>query len=149
MVYFLVIAIIAGFFRIFFQQKPPIESFLLALLVCMNGLQGVFAFYGHFFKSDEVAEKIGWPSGNPFQKEIAFTNLAMGVLGLMCIWFQGDFWLAAIIAHAVFVWGAGYIHILDLKKHKNIHIFNAGPVLYFDVLMPFLQLGLFVAYVLK
>lgn len=148
-IYFLVLALIVGICQILFLKTPSVEAFLLALIVSTIGLQGFFAFIGHFFKSDEVAEKIGWPTGNPFQKEIAFTNLSMGVLGILSIWFRGDFWLATIIAHGVFVFGAGCIHVKDMKQKDNKNIFNAGPVLYFDILMPFFQFGLYMAYVLK
>ena len=97
---------------------------------------GIFGFTGHFFKSDEVAKGIGWPTGNPFQLEIAFANLAFGIMGILCIWFHGDFWLATIIGKAIFLWGAAYVHIIDIRKRKNLNIYNAGPVLYADILLP-------------
>ena len=144
-VYFLAFAIILGIFQIIILKTPIITSFLLAFIVSNVGLQGLFAFSGHFFKSDEVARGIGWPAGNPFQKEIAFANLGMGILGILCIWFRGDFWFATIIARSVFLWGAAYTHLVDLKGRKNINIFNAGPVLYFDIFSPFVLIGLFIA----
>ena len=144
-VYFFAFAIILGIFQIIFLKTPIITSFLLAFIVSNVGLQGFFAFIGHFFKSHEVARGIGWPAGNPFQKEIAFTNLSMGILGILSIWFRGNFWLATIIARSVFLWGAAYIHLEDLKGRKNINIFNAGPVLYFDIFFPFVLIGLFIA----
>src|SRR5262249_16653361 len=70
---------------------------LLYLLVVMVGVTGVFAAYGHTAMAAKVAEEIGWPPGNPFQFEVAMANLALGVLGIMCIWKRGDFWLATII----------------------------------------------------
>jgi len=144
-VYFVAFAIILGIFQIIVLKTPIITSFLLAFIVSNVGLQGLFAFIGHFFKADEVARGIGWPTGNPFQKEIAFTNLSMGILGILSIWFRGDFWLATIIGRSVFLWGAAYTHLEDLKGRKNTNIFNAGPVLYFDMLFPFLLIGLFIA----
>ena len=38
---------------------------------------------GHTFAADEVAESIGWPTGNPFQTEVAVANLAIGTLGIL------------------------------------------------------------------
>lgn len=142
-IYFLIIALLAGTAQILLLNTPKTEAFLLSLLVCSIGLQGLYAFIGHFFLSDEVAKGIGWPAGNPFQKEIAFTNLGYGILGIMCIWFREGFWLATIIGHSAFVMGAGYIHILELKKKKNKNPFNAGPILYFDILLPLLMIGLY------
>ena len=144
-VYFLILGVILGVLQITFLRAAIAEAFLLAFIVSNVGLQGVFAFLGHFFKSDEVARGIGWPAGNPFQKEIAFTNLSLGILGILCVWFRGDFWLATIIARSVFTWGAAGIHLADTKKRKNTSIFNAGPVLYFDLFFPCLLIGLFIA----
>lgn len=144
-VYFLLFSAILGIVQIVFLKTEILSAFLLGCLVSNVGLQGIFAFLGHFFNSDEVAKGIGWPQGNPFQKEIAFTNLSLGFLGIMCIWFRGEFWLATIVARSIFSWGAGYIHARDLKERRNVSIFNAGPVMYFDLLFPLLLIGLFIA----
>lgn len=143
-VYFSALAVAAAIVQIIFLGTPPLSTFLLSLIVCTIGLQGLFSFFGHFFNSDAVAKGIGWPTGNPFQKEIAFTNLSMGILGILSIWIHGDFWLATIIARSVFVWGAGYVHVQDLKEKGNVSSLNAGPVLYFDIFLPFVLIGLFV-----
>lgn len=114
------------------------------MLIGNVGLQGTYAFICHFFISDQLAKGIGWPAGNPFQKEIAFTNLGYGILGGMCILFRDGFWLATLIGHLVFLWGAGYVHCLDLKKKKNKSPLNAGPVLYFDFLLPCIMIAMFI-----
>jgi hypothetical protein len=36
---------------------------------------------------------IGWPPGNPFQFEVGVHDGAWGVLGFLCIWIGGLFWL--------------------------------------------------------
>jgi hypothetical protein len=65
----------------------------------------VFSFLGHFFFADQVAESIGWAIGSPFQREVAFANLAEGILGLMCLKWRGSFWLATIVSYSIFFWG--------------------------------------------
>ena len=40
------------------------------------------SFFGHLFFSDVVADSVGWPRGSPFQHEMAFANLAVGILGI-------------------------------------------------------------------
>ena len=143
--YFLGISVVMGILQILIWHENVINAFLFAFILSNIGLQGLFAFMGHFFKADEVARGIGWPTGNPFQREIAFANLAMGTLGIMSIWFRGNFWFAAIVARSVFSWGVAYGHIIDLKKRKNASILNAGPVLYDDILLPFILIGLYIA----
>ncbi len=50
----------------------------------VSGFKGIFGgFVMHNFFADEMARSIGWPVGNPFQIEVAFFNLAVGILGAL------------------------------------------------------------------
>lgn len=112
-------ALVATLVQMVVWNEPFVESALLGFLVFVVGLQGLWGFLGHYFRSDEVAASIGWPAGNPFQTEIAFTNLAFGVLGVLCLWFHGDFWLAAGLGKAIFVLGAQTVHVRELRERDN------------------------------
>lgn len=59
---------------------------------------GIMATLGPTIRADETAKMIGWPTDNPFQFEVAMMNLSIGLLGLMCFWFHGNFWLATLSA---------------------------------------------------
>jgi hypothetical protein len=113
-----------------------ISTLLLWCLVIGIGIGGIYAFMGHYFRADEVARRIGWPAGNPFQREIAFTNLALGVTGLCCFAVRDGFWLATIIVAGVFLFSAGLGHISETKVHGNISEFNTGAILAWDILFP-------------
>src|ERR671928_74034 len=97
---FYVVALITATIHLALDSTPRtrervIDVFLLHLLVICHGLGGIFAFIGHKFRADETARSIGWPTGNPFQEEIAWANLGGGIVGLLCAK-QGDgFWSAA------------------------------------------------------
>jgi len=119
------------------------STLLLWLLVIGVGVNGVIGFMGHFFRADEIAEKIGWPKGNPFQREIAFANLGYGVAGLFCFFFRDGFWLAVIIMYSIFAFGAGLGHIHEKKTARNVSEYNTGAVLAHDLMMPVI---LFVLY---
>ena len=121
-----------------------IFTFLLWLLVIGVGVTGIIAFSGHFFRADEIAEKIGWPKGNPFQREIAFTNLGIGIAGVLCLFFRDGFWLAVIVMYSVFSIGAGFGHIHEQRKNKNAAEYNSGAVVAFDILMPVVLIVLWV-----
>lgn len=144
-VYLLILALIITAFQKVYRKKSFITAFLLSLIVLTVGFTGLWAFMGHYFKADMVAQGIGWPTGNPFQKEVAFTNLGIGILGILCIWFRGNFWLATIIMNSVFLLGASSIHIKDIVEKGNMNIYNAGPVLYADIFGPLLLIGLYIA----
>src|SRR3954453_7078522 len=40
----------------------------------------------HTVWADSTAVSIDWPTGNPFQTEVAVANLAIGVPGILCYW---------------------------------------------------------------
>lgn len=118
---------------------------LLYIFVFIVALSGFFAFLGHTFRADEVAQQIGWPPGSPFQFEVAVTNLAFGVLGLLAIWFRGNFWLATAIGYAVFMMGAGIGHVRQLIVADNQAPLNAGAmILTADLAVPLILLVLVV-----
>ncbi len=62
-----------------------VELLLLYLLVINIGLGCLLAWYGHTFMADEIARKIGWQPGSPFQFEVALADLSWGVCGVLCI----------------------------------------------------------------
>lgn len=117
---------------------------LLYLLVVGVGVTGLFAFVAHAFWADQMAEQIGWPPGNPFQFEVAVANLSYGILGVLCIWLRGGFWVATAIGNAVFLWGAAWGHIYQLVAHDNRSPYNAGPILYTDIIVPLVILLLLI-----
>lgn len=145
-VYLLLAAFIAAGVDIVLNGAPIAATLLLWLLVIKIGLGGIWAFLGHYFKSDEIAGYIGWPAGNPFQKEIAFTNLALGTCGVLSYFFRGEFWLATIVFATVFLGGAFTVHVQDQRASGNKNPGNAGPVFFADIGVPCL---LWLLYLLK
>lgn len=113
-----------------------VDLYIMYFLFGVIGLGSIYVFIGHAFFGEQIARFIGWPPGNPFQLEVAFANLAFGVLGFLSIWFRGDFWIATIIGQTIFSWGAAYGHIKDMIEHNNYAPGNVGLVLYLDILIP-------------
>ncbi|EKQ53919.1 MAG: hypothetical protein B655_1085 [Methanobacterium sp. Maddingley MBC34] len=119
---------------------------LLSLLVITVGFGSIWASIGHSFFANHVASSIGWAPGSPFQQEVAFANLAFGVLGILCIWIRGNFWTATVIGVSIFLLGDAMGHISNLFVTGNYASGNAGAVLVLDILVPLLLIGLLVAY---
>ncbi len=109
--------------------------FLRYVLVINVGLEGFFSFYGHAFMADQVAASIGW-APSPFQYEVAIANLAVGTLGILCLWFDGSFWFATIVATTVWLWGDAAGHVRQIIVAHNYAANNAGPALYSDLMVP-------------
>jgi hypothetical protein len=119
---------------------------LLMYSMGVSGYKGIFGgFVMHYFFADEMARSIGWPVGNPFQIEVAFFNLAVGILGALTF-FRKDFWLPFIVVSTVMGWGAGLVHLTEIFEHGNFAGNNSGPILYADFLMPILRIALYMLY---
>jgi hypothetical protein len=145
-----ILTIISTIIHILIEKTPFAETLLLYTLIICVGVSGILGFYYHAFKADWTAKYIGWATGNPFQFEIAVANLGTGICGILCIWFHDGFWLATIIAYSVFSLGAAYGHIVEIKKAKNYAPGNAGPVLYYDIIVPIVLICLFItSYIIK
>jgi hypothetical protein len=67
-----------------------------------------------------VAEGVGWVTGSPFQVEMGFANLALGILGLLAVGRRDGFRTATVIATTVIGVGATYVHLLDIVAHWNL-----------------------------
>ncbi len=96
---------------------------------------------GHAFAANEVAESIGWPTGNPFQTEVAVGNLAIAALGILSYWIRDNFWTAAVIATSTWLLGAATIHVSEMVSAGNYNPGNAGVVFYMDIIGPVLLIS--------
>jgi hypothetical protein len=97
-----------------------VEVFLIFLFMLGVGASGLSGFFGHVFTPDTVAESIGWPKGSPFQQEMGFANLALGVLGLIAAARRDGFREATVIAVTIVGVGATLVHISDALQEGNL-----------------------------
>ena len=126
------------------SPKRVAEILLLYWFTVAIGAAGVFECAGHAFRASQVAASIGWPSGNPFQQEVAFADLALGVLGVGCAFVRGSFWTATAIVAAVMDWGDALGHIHQIFRYGNHHPGNSGAVLWGDIFVPAVAIGLLI-----
>jgi hypothetical protein len=102
------------------SRERTLEVYVLYLFAVGVAGSGIGGFFGHFFLSDAVAESIGWPSGNPFQLEVGFANLALGILGIVAMGRRDGFREATVIAVTVFGVGATVVHSRDIIETGNL-----------------------------
>lgn len=97
-----------------------IELFIVYLLAISVGANGLGGAFGHLFLSDLIAEGVGWPTGSPFQLEMGFANLLIGVLGIMAINRRDGFRTATIVATTILGVGATIVHLMDIAATGNL-----------------------------
>jgi hypothetical protein len=143
--------LVVGAVHVYLDKQPRTrvrvaQIFVLWFLVIIVGVTGVFAFIGHTVYADATAQSIGWPTGNPFQSEVAVANLSVGVLGILCYWMRGNFWIATVIGFSVWWLGDAVVHIRSIVVEANYAPDNAGVTFYLDILVPVLLIALLVYY---
>ena len=101
-------------------------------------------WYGtfHAFFQDYASRLIGWlPS--PFERELGFVEIAVGVAALVSRWRSYDMRLAITIVFALFSLGAAAQHIYLIVCCGNMNPGNAGIILWFnDLALPLLLVAL-------
>lgn len=124
-----------------------IGSILMWQLAIGLGLGLIWAGLGHLLMPNTVAESIGWPTGSPFQREVGIWDLALGIIGALCLVFRDEgFWTATIISTGIFYIGAGLGHVYELVVHGDTATNNAGAVMYLDLIYPLFLASLLILY---
>ncbi len=132
------------FDRSAFGAARRLEAFVVPMFIVGVAGGGLSAFFAHTFLSDYVAGAIGWPAGNPFQLEVAFANLALGILGAVAAERSDGFREAAVTAVTVFGVGASIVHFAEIFGAGNLAPGNLVPA-FANLVKPAVLIGLLVA----
>ena len=116
-------------------------TYLLYLLFFYVGLMGLLTAYAHVFRPIETSASIGW-STSPYEYEVGMADLTVGVLGVLCLKFRGNFWLATAIANAVWLLGDAVGHVRQMILENNHAANNSGIFLITEFIMPLVILCL-------
>ncbi len=120
-------------------KKRFVELMLLYQIVFSLGLTSLLAFIGFTFMPEYIAKFTNWPAC-PFEQQMGNVNLGYAVLGIMCIWFRGNFWIATIIGFSIWILSDGFAHLSDMIRHNNYSPGNVGVPLYTDFIVPIVLL---------
>lgn len=87
-------------------------------VVFLIGWAGVGAGISHIFFAEKTAASIGW-APSPFETEVGFADLAMGVAGVMAANQSTEFWLAVIVVSSIFRVGCGIGHVRQMIRQRD------------------------------
>ncbi len=131
-----VVSVLFPFFQILFADKRlPLnmsELIMKHALFFNVGCLFIMGAAGQFMYAPEISACLGW-SWSPFQYELAFSELCIGILGLLSPIFNKDFWLATTISAVVWLAGSVGIHFYYLLVEGNQSILNASFVIAWNI----------------
>jgi uncharacterized protein DUF6790 len=136
----LIIGLVAGLISLISKPRPlrtstVAEAFLAHYMLFPIGLSNLINFVFHVFFGDTAAKFIGWEQ-SPFQAEVGFASLGVGIAGVFAYKASLPFRVATFIPPAAFSLGAAGGHIYQMIAAHNFSPGNVGLVLPIDILMP-------------
>jgi len=105
---------------------------LLHQFVVTFGAVGVVGAISNIFMADKNAKQLGWPGG-PFQVKYGFSQIGVGVMGIMAIWFRGPFWIGVLVTMYIYGISGFWSHINVMVMNKKIDADSIGNLI-MDVL---------------
>jgi len=146
---FFILGLVASLFAIVLKRraitKPLVVEALVAYFFLFSvGLGYLNNFVMHVVFADYTARFIGW-ANSPFQLEVGFASLGMGVAGLIAFWQGLSFRVATFIPPALFLLGAAGGHVYQILTTENLAPGNAGSILWTDLLLPVVGFALLYA----
>lgn len=136
----LILGLIAAVLSLCFKEKPLgkpviIEALVAYFFLFSIGIGNLNNFVMHVIFSEFTAKFIGW-ANSPFQLEVGFASLGIGIAGLIAFRQNLSFRVATFIPPAFFLLGAAGGHIYQIYETHNMAAGNAGAVLWTDILLP-------------
>jgi hypothetical protein len=123
------------------SPKSIAETYLIYFFFLYVGVMGLLTAYAHVLRPIQTSASIGWVT-SPYEYEVGMADLTVGVLGVLCLWIRGNFWLATAIANAVWLLGDAIGHIRQLTINNNHAPNNSGIFLVAEIITPLVILFL-------
>ncbi|SRR6266498_3460225 len=137
---FLILGLLGGVISLINKPKPlrigvVAEALFSYYLLFTIGINNLVNFVVHVFLGDIAAEFIGWAQ-SPFQAEVGFASLGVGIAGVIAFRASLPFRFATLIPPSAFSLGAAGGHIYQMIVAKNFSPGNVGLVLPSNFLIP-------------
>lgn len=135
-----VLGLIVAMVSIAKKSKPvsknvKVEAFFSNYILYVIGICNLINFVFHVFLGDTAAEFIGWAQ-SPFQAEVGFASLGMGIAGIIAYKASLPFRFAAVIPPSIFCLGAAVGHIKQVIVADNFSSGNVGILLPSVIIIP-------------
>jgi len=116
--------ILTAVVQLAFQGFPAdsvqiIKALLLHQFAVSHGIIAVGGFIINVLMPEKTAAQLGWPSG-PFQIKYGFAQVGLGVMGVMSIWFQGNFWVGTLVTLYIYGISGLWTHTQEVVRKRKL-----------------------------
>lgn len=101
------------------------EILLLHQFVVTFVLVGIIGVITNIAAAELSSQRLGW-HGGPYQIKYGFTQAHLGIIGLMAIWFHGNFWVGPMVAMYLYVVSGVWTHIQEILKKGKLDVNHFG-----------------------
>lgn len=115
--------------------NTTVDAYFSNYLLWAIGISNLINFIFHVFFGNMAAQFIGWAQ-SPFQAEVGFASLGVGIAGVLAYKASLPFRFATLIPPVCFSLGAAGGHIYQMIAENNFSPGNVGLVLPGDIIIP-------------
>lgn len=117
---FFVFTLISFLYYFLIEEESLAIAFIHAYLFWNIGVRGIIAFIANTYPPTavKVAQAYDWHDVS-MQQELAAHSGTIGLLGILCIWFDGLFWLATLIGGTVICIISEIGNLTSIFKKEN------------------------------
>lgn len=92
---------------------------LLHQFAVTHGINAVGGLIMNVLYPKRTAAQLGWAS-SPYQVKYGFQQVGLGAMGVLSIWFQGNFWVGTLVALYIYGISGLWTHTQEiLRKRKE------------------------------
>lgn len=117
------------------RKQSPYEILYRWFIFLAVGVTTMYVFIMHIFFPDFASTIYGWQM-NPFQIEMAMSNLGYGVIAILSFKASYHFRLATVIAVTCWLWGNAIGHVYQIQVLHVLSPDKAGSWILTDMFTP-------------
>lgn len=101
---------------------------LLDQFIFTFGSLGIIGIIINVFFAEKTSTMLGWPGG-PYQIKYGFSQLGIGLMGVLAIWMRGPFWAATLINMYIYGLSGFWTHTQEMLENGKADASNVGNII--------------------
>ncbi|SFS02382.1 DUF6790 family protein [Anaeromicropila populeti] len=112
-----------------FQNTSQVcSTLLLHQFVVTFGLVALIGVVENIILAEKSSKSLGWPGG-PYQYKYGFSQLGLGIMGVLSIWLRGSFWAGTIVTMYIYGISGLFCHTQLMVQNKKIDAPNVANLI--------------------